>query len=287
MYIANQPNAGVARLAKAPARGAGGELLCAQKNFLFSSTSDSFGFVNVGAKICEVLKGSIAHELGIQPGWHLASVDGIEFNGATTGLRRTIPSVTTDEVHALLRSRREIAVASGTPVEILFWTQATSSRVEYEDIVPLEAHSVEELKAILIARYGSIVQAWTEVLDTSGDGQLDYKEFLAACRIIGFEGSLKKVYRELDKDGSGQISLNELDPTFQMDFTKGRCAICTLLNPCDKHTAKEQKTYLLAMREAIMAGKAPAEAFSSATPKADGTLTRSQTKMMELANGPA
>lgn len=247
--------------------------------------------MNVGAKICEVVNGSLAQDIGIQKGWHIASVNGIELHGATNGLRRTIPSVTTDEVHHLLKAQREVAAATGVPVEILFWTQATPSRMEYEDIVPLEAHSVEQFKAILISRYGSIVQAWTEVLDTSGDGQLDYKEFLAACRVIGFEGSLKKVYRELDKDGSGEISLNELDPTFQMDFTKGRCAICTLLNPCDKHTGKEQKTYLLAMREAIMAGKAPAEAFSSTNPngitKADGTMTRSQTKMLELANGTA
>eukprot|EP00746_Dinoflagellata_sp_MGD_P001737 gnl/MRDRNA2_/MRDRNA2_103300_c0_seq1.p1 gnl/MRDRNA2_/MRDRNA2_103300_c0~~gnl/MRDRNA2_/MRDRNA2_103300_c0_seq1.p1 ORF type:complete len:298 (-),score=60.31 gnl/MRDRNA2_/MRDRNA2_103300_c0_seq1:38-880(-) len=277
----------VQRLAKAPVRSAGGEALSVQKSFPFTSSSESFGFVNVGAKICEIVKDSLAQDIGVQPGWHIASIDGIDLNGAATGLRRTIPSVTTDEVHHILKQRREIAASSGVPLEILFWTQATPHRVEYEDIVPLEAHSVEELKAILIAKYGSIVQAWTEVLDTSGDGQLDYKEFLAACRIIGFEGSLKKVYRELDKDGSGQISLNELDPTFQMDFSKGRCAICTLLNPCDKHTAKEQKTYLLAMREAIMAGKAPAEAFSNSTPKADGSLSRSQTKMMELANGTA
>eukprot|EP00929_Paragymnodinium_shiwhaense_P025866 TRINITY_DN15541_c0_g1_i1.p1 TRINITY_DN15541_c0_g1~~TRINITY_DN15541_c0_g1_i1.p1 ORF type:complete len:469 (+),score=130.62 TRINITY_DN15541_c0_g1_i1:118-1524(+) len=61
-------------------------------------------------------------------------------------------------------------------------------------------------------RFGSLPRAWRLVLDLDGSGQITYNEFALACRTIGYEGSLKALWREFDDDGSGVISLYEVDP---------------------------------------------------------------------------
>lgn len=198
--------------------------------------------------------------MGVQEGWYLSCIDGNALPGATTGLRRCIPEITTERLKHILKAARDSALRAGGPrrVVLSFWTRPTSFFLEYGEDTPIEAQTVSELKKILVAKYGSIVTAWGQ-LDTDGSGTLDYGEFLTACRAIGFEGSLKKVFDELDKDGSGEISLHELDPHFQFDHTKGRCVVCTLPNPCEKHKEKEQKKFLQAQREQIQMKEALAE----------------------------
>jgi len=222
--------------------------------FAFSSAQDLYGFVNVGAKICEVVPGSLASRLGVAQGWHIARVDGEYLFGAWENLCRKIPSVTTDEVRELLGARRTAALRAGRPVVISFWTSPRPSHDLIED-ESFEASTSEELKHILICKYGSLVSAWETALDADNSGELDYKEFVAACRAVGFTGSLKNAYSELDKDGQGTISLSELDPTCKMDFSKGRCAVCTLPNPCERHDAHDQKRITLEKRRGIMEGK--------------------------------
>lgn len=224
------------------------------REFVFYTEAERYGMVNVGAKVCEVIPGSIASELGVEVGWYIAAVNGRELQGATVALCRTVPAATTDEVKAVLVQRRLECLMHGRPVQITFWTAPSALKVEYVDAPSVHAESLDEFKAILIEKYGSLVAAWTEHLDSDGSGEMDYQEFVQACRSIGFQGSLKKVYREMDKDGSGQISLNELDPHISADFSRGRCVVCTLPNPCDKHTDKEQKRYLMALRQTIMDG---------------------------------
>lgn len=64
---------------------------------------------------------------------------------------------------------------------------------------------------LLRVRYGSVVRGWNQCLDVSGDGRLSFTEFTQGCRNIGFAGSVKKLWAELDTDGSGIITLQELD----------------------------------------------------------------------------
>mmetsp|Transcript_27874 Transcript_27874/g.64767 ORF Transcript_27874/g.64767 Transcript_27874/m.64767 type:complete len:257 (-) Transcript_27874:47-817(-) len=233
--------------------------------FSFTREQDIYGIVNVGAKVCEVVLGSQAHALGVQPGWYIAGVDGHEMRGAMSNLCRRVPAVTTEEVRSLLKARRRLClemVAEGQDanseaarVEVIFWTDPLSFSEAWpddEDEVLLEAPNVREFRNILIGMYGSIIAAWPH-LDKEENGQIDFREFLKGCHDIGFKGSLKDTFNQLDKDRTGWISIDELDPGCQIQLGEGtRCAICTVPNPCAKHTEEEQKKKLVARRKKIM-----------------------------------
>lgn len=224
------------------------------KDFLFETHETLYGFVNVGAKVCEVIPGSVASRLGVRAGWYIMAVDEEELPGVSSGMARRPPTATTDEVQDLLRVRRCDSVINNTTVEVCFWTRPFASNVP-DDAVRLEAQSLAQLKTILVDKFGSVVAAWDQALDKDGSGQLDYKEFTAACRELGLKGSMRSVFAELDKDGGGLISINELDPTCQMDCRTGRCALCTLPNPCELHNEEDQKQYTLAKRKNIQSAE--------------------------------
>merc|ERR1712226_438929 len=82
-------------------------------------------------------------------------------------------------------------------------------------------------------------------------GTLTYQEFLQACRNIGFEGSLRQIFNEIDKNGNGEVSVKELDPACEIDCSRGRCFVCTLPNPCAVHSVEEQKHCVVNMRKKI------------------------------------
>lgn len=46
--------------------------------------------------------------------------------------------------------------------------------------------------------------------DRDGTGSLDALEFAAACKDLGFEMAAHQIFRELDSDGSGEVSYAEL-----------------------------------------------------------------------------
>mmetsp|Transcript_160082 Transcript_160082/g.282259 ORF Transcript_160082/g.282259 Transcript_160082/m.282259 type:complete len:145 (+) Transcript_160082:199-633(+) len=68
------------------------------REFKFANDQEPYGFVNIGARVCHVIPGTLAGGLGVQPGWYIALIDGEKLYGATINLRRTIPAVTTEEV---------------------------------------------------------------------------------------------------------------------------------------------------------------------------------------------
>eukprot|EP00927_Polykrikos_kofoidii_P060289 TRINITY_DN55302_c0_g1_i1.p1 TRINITY_DN55302_c0_g1~~TRINITY_DN55302_c0_g1_i1.p1 ORF type:complete len:295 (-),score=40.70 TRINITY_DN55302_c0_g1_i1:220-1041(-) len=222
------------------------------RDFRFATEQELYGFVNVGAKICQVIPGTSASMLGVRPGWYIAYVNREALPGAMQKLVRREPIATTDVVRDLLREGREEAVRQDGFVRITFWTSPAPFNEDREEDERLHADSVEELKKILMHKYGSLVAAWDTALDTDKSGQLSYSEFVAACRALGFNGSLKQVYRELDRDNSGSISVMELDPSCAVDVTKGRCLVCTLPNPCPRHGEDEQKRVSAKERQRII-----------------------------------
>merc|ERR1712217_412344 len=184
---------------------------------------------------------------------------------ASASLCRRVPEVTSEELRDMLREERlkvvqrynhkmfatpsskttnfDLNMYKGATVKLTFWTDPLPmcEDVEQEDAEDTAAECVESFKTALVGKYGSLMTAWNEALDIDASGTLNYEEFLIACRNIGFTGSLRKIYNELDRDRGGQISVMELDPTCKIDCNKGRCFVCTLPNPCAYHDVEAQK----------------------------------------------
>merc|ERR1719506_2719692 len=59
---------------------------------------------------------------------------------------------------------------------------------------------------------GNLLKAWRLGLDLDGGGTLSYIEFCQAVRHQGYVGDMKKLWSEMDTDGSGFIGLDEFAP---------------------------------------------------------------------------
>jgi len=68
-----------------------------------------------------------------------------------------------------------------------------------------------QFKKLLIDSYGTYVRAWREGLDRDHNGLLDYSEFKVACTDVGYASSIKVLWKELDANKNGTVSLRELD----------------------------------------------------------------------------
>merc|ERR1711959_53678 len=63
----------------------------------------------------------------------------------------------------------------------------------------------------ILSREEALVLAWREKLDFDGNGKLSFVEFSKAVRDIGFVGDVKRIFKELDSNRSGQLSFHDLD----------------------------------------------------------------------------
>eukprot|EP00929_Paragymnodinium_shiwhaense_P000336 TRINITY_DN100584_c0_g1_i1.p1 TRINITY_DN100584_c0_g1~~TRINITY_DN100584_c0_g1_i1.p1 ORF type:complete len:620 (-),score=151.95 TRINITY_DN100584_c0_g1_i1:268-2127(-) len=69
----------------------------------------------------------------------------------------------------------------------------------------------KEFKRLLLKSYGNFVRAWRFGLDRDHNGKLDYEEFKTACTDVGYPGPRRPLWKELDLNESGFVSLSELD----------------------------------------------------------------------------
>merc|ERR1719487_1746203 len=74
------------------------------------------------------------------------------------------------------------------------------------------AHNFEEFKGVLQRKYGNLLRAWTMGLDSDGSGKLSFVEFCNSARAEGFAGNLKALWKEMDADGEGFVTLEEFAP---------------------------------------------------------------------------
>lgn len=70
--------------------------------------------------------------------------------------------------------------------------------------------SLAEFKADMLKREQSLAGAWRNCLDPNWTGRVAIHEFCEACRAIGHRGNKNRLWRDLDVDGAGAITLNEL-----------------------------------------------------------------------------
>ena len=69
-----------------------------------------------------------------------------------------------------------------------------------------------KFKAFLQKRYGNLIRAWRQALSQTDSMVLSKLHFLKAAARLGFAKESKELWKALDKDDSGQASIDELDP---------------------------------------------------------------------------
>mmetsp|Transcript_51342 Transcript_51342/g.81583 ORF Transcript_51342/g.81583 Transcript_51342/m.81583 type:complete len:812 (-) Transcript_51342:207-2642(-) len=69
----------------------------------------------------------------------------------------------------------------------------------------------DKFHEFVLRRYGNIVRAWFK-LDVEENMKIGEKVFVRRCLDLGFSGNVTAMYRYIDSDRSGSVSLLELDP---------------------------------------------------------------------------
>lgn len=70
----------------------------------------------------------------------------------------------------------------------------------------------QDFIAYLKKKYGNLVRAWRTVFNSNHSMVLPRPTFLKACADMGFASDAKTLWKVLDRDDSGFVSLDELDP---------------------------------------------------------------------------
>jgi hypothetical protein len=104
--------------------------------------------------------------------------------------------------HGNVESRRAMAILQ---------KQVVSEGKAADDVEFWGNQGVQGFRTYLNKKYGSVVAGWRK-LDIDKNGKLSFYEFCNACRAMGYHGNLKKLWRQLDDNGNGFISLMEIDP---------------------------------------------------------------------------
>lgn len=83
----------------------------------------------------------------------------------------------------------------------------------------------QQFKMLLLKSYQNYIRAWRQGLDRDHNGHLDYQEFKQSVKDVGFAGSARELWNQLDENGNGVVSLWELDlPTAQLLKEFNDCA---------------------------------------------------------------
>mmetsp|Transcript_47990 Transcript_47990/g.114057 ORF Transcript_47990/g.114057 Transcript_47990/m.114057 type:complete len:1185 (-) Transcript_47990:90-3644(-) len=72
-------------------------------------------------------------------------------------------------------------------------------------------HNVEGFKEALRSRCGSCLGAWRQFLDLDGRGFITFGEFSCALSRLAFHGHVRSLWKQLDRDSDGRVSLADLD----------------------------------------------------------------------------
>eukprot|EP00930_Biecheleria_cincta_P033132 TRINITY_DN22945_c0_g1_i1.p1 TRINITY_DN22945_c0_g1~~TRINITY_DN22945_c0_g1_i1.p1 ORF type:complete len:1131 (+),score=224.92 TRINITY_DN22945_c0_g1_i1:60-3395(+) len=83
---------------------------------------------------------------------------------------------------------------------------------QHEKSMQMGPQDLNSLKKTLVRRFKTITAAWRYGLDVTTQGKISFVDFAKACRENSFTGDIRKCFSELDYDGSGIITFNEIDP---------------------------------------------------------------------------
>ncbi|CAK0797810.1 unnamed protein product [Prorocentrum cordatum] len=87
-----------------------------------------------------------------------------------------------------------------------------SSRPAAEVRPMVSTRVVDRFLAALRRSFGGVVQAWRQLLDPAGKSDVGLEGLQAACKEIGFEGSVEELWRALVRPPSQALRLDMLEP---------------------------------------------------------------------------
>jgi len=67
------------------------------------------------------------------------------------------------------------------------------------------------MKKLMAEKGESSLTSWFRHFDTNGNGKIDYEEFYSGLQRLNYVGDIKRLWREVDIDGSGEITFDEID----------------------------------------------------------------------------
>jgi len=83
-------------------------------------------------------------------------------------------------------------------------------RGQQQDILA-KREAFEDFMGFLGRKFRNLVAAWRQGLDIDADGRLRFPEFCTACKRLGYRGKLKTLWRALDTNSVGFLTLGHLD----------------------------------------------------------------------------
>lgn len=79
-----------------------------------------------------------------------------------------------------------------------------------------------ELRQFLEGCCGSTLRAWLNVFDIDNDQRVNKFEFNEGMRHLGYQGKIPQLFADLDDDGSGELTMPEIDPDQASVWTEFR-----------------------------------------------------------------
>ncbi|CAE7570858.1 SEN102 [Symbiodinium natans] len=71
--------------------------------------------------------------------------------------------------------------------------------------------AAQEIRSMLLAKYGHFLKAWRTVLDKDNSNVCNWDEFYQAIKNLKYQGDIAGAWLALDEDLSGSITLSEID----------------------------------------------------------------------------
>ncbi|CAE7258966.1 Tmtc4 [Symbiodinium sp. CCMP2456] len=90
-------------------------------------------------------------------------------------------------------------------------SEVSSNGEEFEHDEAVEGRrQARMLRKVLTRLEGSVLRAWRKAFDAEGDGRINEFQFVRLCRQVKFLGDPCLVFRFLDDDSSGELTLEEV-----------------------------------------------------------------------------
>jgi len=84
-----------------------------------------------------------------------------------------------------------------------------SGFISLHEIDPVSSDILSDFKAWCEDQFGGVRSAYG-VFDNDGGGDVSFREFRRSCRIYGFEGNVHSIFRALDVERGGGLSVDEV-----------------------------------------------------------------------------